>query len=359
MARPKKSGIDFYSMDTNFYTQTQTRLLKKEIGFEGICFYQYIAGVVLDKGYYSFFDDDLKLDICDYFSFDDDKINEYLRILLDKNFLDKELFKKYNILTSKKLQAMFLKVIKGRSSTKLTAEYLLITPFDILEEITKKTTSIIIFDLANTKHTILNKIEAENEEMKRNILNSYIGKTHQELLNLINSGETPINSGETLINPDETPINSGGSTQREKEREKEKEKEREKEDLFFLFSEFHKKYPSVKKPAETEFKKLQSNNPNWEDDIEKLLPALEKEIRYKEHQGKSAPPWKHLSNWLLAQCWLDEIPDVEIEGDSYIPLASPEEEAKQNKEFYESLTDEEKKLYYSDKPLFKLEKSNE
>ena len=78
--------------------------------------------------------------------------------------------------------------------------------------------------------------------------------------------------------------------------------------LYLFFEKFWESYPQKKsKPAAWEV--FQSLNPD-NSLCQRILTALEAQIIHHAHlqqQGTWVPPWKHPANWLLKQCWEDEI----------------------------------------------------
>lgn len=77
------------------------------------------------------------------------------------------------------------------------------------------------------------------------------------------------------------------------------------------FEVFRKIYNGRKNGLEVEFENfIKKNKP---DIVELLLPALEKEIQYKESlklQNGFCPEWKNLSTWINQKCWTQELPDI-------------------------------------------------
>lgn len=89
-----------------------------------------------------------------------------------------------------------------------------------------------------------------------------------------------------------------------------KEIKESKKDISTIFNEFRIKYPGTKRGLETELKNfLKKNNPET---VHQLLPALNREIAYKERlksQNNFCPEWKNLSTWINQKCWENEYPN--------------------------------------------------
>lgn len=78
--------------------------------------------------------------------------------------------------------------------------------------------------------------------------------------------------------------------------------------LYFLFEKFWSLYPE-KKSQERAWQALQQLNPN-ESLGNQIIAALTAQINHREaqlQQGNWVPPWKYPANWLMNQCWNDEL----------------------------------------------------
>ena len=66
MARPQKTGLDYFPFDVDFFSDKKIRRLRAKYGNDGVTAYIYILCLIYrDKGYYAEYDDDLILDISD------------------------------------------------------------------------------------------------------------------------------------------------------------------------------------------------------------------------------------------------------------------------------------------------------
>ncbi len=78
------------------------------------------------------------------------------------------------------------------------------------------------------------------------------------------------------------------------------------------FEKFRVSYPNTKGGLETEFKNFKKHK-DWKANLNKLLPALKKEIAHKsklKEQGKFCPEWKNLQTWLSKRCWENEFEEI-------------------------------------------------
>jgi hypothetical protein len=86
---------------------------------------------------------------------------EIIDICLEENLFNKQLFKKYSILSSPSLQKRYIKGVERRASVELIKEYLLIkTEF--------------IYDNINKDNVNINSINVDNKYTKESIVNDNI-----------------------------------------------------------------------------------------------------------------------------------------------------------------------------------------
>lgn len=117
MARPAKTGLDYFPKDTGFYRDRKIRALIGRFGCDGVALYDYILCEAYGgNGYYleideSFFDiaaADLKMS--------PDKIGLILDYLLNKSMLlDGTLFKAVKVLTSHGIQTRYQEAVRERA----------------------------------------------------------------------------------------------------------------------------------------------------------------------------------------------------------------------------------------------------
>jgi len=79
------------------------------------------------------------------------------------------------------------------------------------------------------------------------------------------------------------------------------------------FETFRKAYPGTKLGLQTELKNFLRQAGDAEKIIDQLMPALEREIEYRERKAKSGgfvPEWKHLRTWINNRCWEQTFSDA-------------------------------------------------
>ena len=116
MARPRKSGIEYFPFDTDFFLDKKIRILKSRFGADGIAIYIYLLCEIYRNGYYIRIDDDYEYIIADDLGMSNEKVKQVMKFLLERSLLDSTLFQSDTIITSLGIQRRFQEAVKGRAS---------------------------------------------------------------------------------------------------------------------------------------------------------------------------------------------------------------------------------------------------
>lgn len=127
MARPCKTGLDFFSFDC--VLDDKLRLIEAEFGSKGFTVVVKLwQKIYRDKGYYCEWNDDLML----LFATDEvtdcgvNLVNEIVLACIRRHIFSKELYEKYHILTSRGIQKRYAMATAERKRVDWKKEYLLI-----------------------------------------------------------------------------------------------------------------------------------------------------------------------------------------------------------------------------------------
>lgn len=130
MARPTKEGLDYFELDC--HVDEKIRLIQAEFGLKGfavvvLLFMEIYGG----KGYYMSWNEDtlllFALQNCGAAGGDKNLIQEIVSACIRRDIFSKEMFEKYQILTSSGIQKRYINATARRENTNLKKEYLLIT----------------------------------------------------------------------------------------------------------------------------------------------------------------------------------------------------------------------------------------
>ena len=105
MARPTKQGIEYFSLDVDFFSDIKVRRISKACGPAStsilICL---LCNIYRDKGYYIEWDEDLPFVVADTIGTTEGAVEEVVKKAVQVGFFDKSLFDQYRILTSNGIQ---------------------------------------------------------------------------------------------------------------------------------------------------------------------------------------------------------------------------------------------------------------
>lgn len=115
MARPQKKGLDYFPLDTDFFSNPKIKILKARYGVDGISIYIYLLCQIYQNGYYIEFNEDFQYIMSDDLNMGIDKVKQVLKFLLERSLFDNKLFQSDTILTSAGIQRRFQLAVKERA----------------------------------------------------------------------------------------------------------------------------------------------------------------------------------------------------------------------------------------------------
>ena len=173
LARPTKTGLEYFPLDVNFLYDIKVRKIIKPLGPEAIGVLVYLLSEIYkDNGYYISCNDDICFLMSDLTGIDEELIKDVVSKALEVDFFNKDKYKKYNILTSKGIQNRYISATEKRKNTNINDDYIIKSE-----------------QISTNEHT------QNNSNTK------------------VNSEETGVNVTETKVNSEETGVNVTESTQ--------------------------------------------------------------------------------------------------------------------------------------------------
>ena len=125
MARPLKSGIDYFPLDVRL--DTKFELIEAEFGVSGFAIvvklYQQIYG---GFGYYCEWTNEVALLFSRSVGLGGNVVSEILEASIKRGIFNKDMFDKYGILTSEGIQKRYFEAVAKRKFVNVKNEYLLI-----------------------------------------------------------------------------------------------------------------------------------------------------------------------------------------------------------------------------------------
>lgn len=124
MARPTKQGVDYFSLDVNM--DSKVRFIEVRFGLEGFAILIKLLQQIYSFGYWYPFNNDEKMLFAYDINVDINLINDIINEAITRDLFDKDLYEKYEILTSKGIQKRYQDIVKRRKDVEVVKEYLLI-----------------------------------------------------------------------------------------------------------------------------------------------------------------------------------------------------------------------------------------
>lgn len=128
MARPNKTGLDYFPLDVDFHDDDKVALLTAEFNVMAEAIMIRLLCKIYKNGYYYAWGDDERLLFCRWAGgvFVPNQVEEVVKGCLRRSFFDKGVFEAFGILTSVGIQKRFLQASQERKSIDIIADYWLL-----------------------------------------------------------------------------------------------------------------------------------------------------------------------------------------------------------------------------------------
>lgn len=129
MARPQKSGVDYFPMDTDFFGDKKIKLLKAEFGARGLMIVlSTFCRVYSTNGYYASFDRDDALLIAEELGdgITPELVREVVQGSVKRSLFDEGVFNQFGVLTSPGIQRRYIRAAAKRDDIPFFEEYWLL-----------------------------------------------------------------------------------------------------------------------------------------------------------------------------------------------------------------------------------------
>lgn len=131
MARPTKTGLDYFPLDVDFFDDSKIRHIGAKFGSRGVLVTLQLLCRIYREGFYlDWSNDELAIFAKFQVNLPVKQVQAILNECLVRDFLDDDMFTDYSILTSRGIQKRFFEASKRRANQNLKTEYLLIDPSD-------------------------------------------------------------------------------------------------------------------------------------------------------------------------------------------------------------------------------------
>lgn len=110
MGRNKKTGLDYFPFDIDFFQDLRIRKLIKYQGGKSVTVYALLLCNIYKKGYYMMWDEELPFIVSEQTGFEEAYIREVIKCCLVVGLFSKELYESDKVLTSKGIQERYQKI---------------------------------------------------------------------------------------------------------------------------------------------------------------------------------------------------------------------------------------------------------
>lgn len=133
MARPPKTGIDYYPFDVNFLRDIKIRKILMACGHGSISILiSLLSSIYRDEGYYVKWDEDLPFLVADELGTNEGAVKEVVKKAIQVGLFNEDIYDNFSVLTSKGIQERYMKACERRKEVILKQEYLLLDVNNIL-----------------------------------------------------------------------------------------------------------------------------------------------------------------------------------------------------------------------------------
>lgn len=128
MARPIKTGLDYFPLDTGFLADRKIQRLSRKYGCNGITVYlALLCELYGTNGYYLIYSDDLCFDLSFTLGLEESEVKAVVSYCVEIRLFDEELFHTRGVLTSLGIQNRFREISK-RTSVVMAPDLLVTAP---------------------------------------------------------------------------------------------------------------------------------------------------------------------------------------------------------------------------------------
>jgi len=174
MARPTKSGLAYFNIDTDRYQDTRIKRLKHKHGLAGMAVYDYLlCEIYRDKGFFIDWNEDAAFIVTEYFDVEETLVKEIVNYCAEVGLFDKDILAR-GMLTSKSIQTRYVLICKNakrKDADKLIPEEINLIPEDT--EIITEETPITPEVTTQSKVNQSTEYEIIENEKKGNKINTH------------------------------------------------------------------------------------------------------------------------------------------------------------------------------------------
>ena len=124
MARPTKTGIDYFTVDVQL--EDKVKLIEAKYKLEGFGLWIKLLKKIYQHNYYIKWNEERALLFSNEVNVDINLLNDFIKDCLQWGIFNKKLYNKYNILTSRGIQKRYFEATKRRNEVEVDKDFLLV-----------------------------------------------------------------------------------------------------------------------------------------------------------------------------------------------------------------------------------------
>lgn len=173
VARPIKQGLDYFALDVTMNDEVE--IIEAEHGLEGFAILIKLFQKIYSEGYYYEWGDKEQILFSNRISVDRNKVASIVLDCVKWNIFSQDMFDKYNILTSRRIQNHYFTSVYKRVNVEAFKEYLLIDLSDRLNVIVMRVTDIGNLDTSMVTDDKSTQSKEKESKVNKSIVNNNNG----------------------------------------------------------------------------------------------------------------------------------------------------------------------------------------
>lgn len=145
VARPKKEGLEYFSIDTDITNDDKVKLIKAKYGLTGFAIVILLLTKIYHNGYFYPWSEDEQYLFADDARVEVNVVNNVVNDCINRGFFNKTIYDQYGVLTSRGIQKRFLQACQRRKEVVVYREYFLAE--DYIKELAKDNVTIICINV--------------------------------------------------------------------------------------------------------------------------------------------------------------------------------------------------------------------
>ena len=193
MARPKKTGLDYFPFDVDFFNDEKIEAISGEFGIKGEIVAIKLLAAIYRNGYFIEWSEMLQMKMLKTLpSISKELLTEIVQRLVRWNFFDEGLFNSDNVLTSRGIQRRYFEAMK-RNSLSDSLPFLIVSATETPINVTETTINAAKTPQSKEKESKVNNISfLEKKKQKSTCVDFGEGEKNNQPLNTEKETSPPV-----------------------------------------------------------------------------------------------------------------------------------------------------------------------